>query len=92
MIKQYVKKPIPVYAIQYDGGNFAEILQWEEAVLGQVSGTIGLEAEGDKITVETLEGVMSGKPGDYVICGIRGELYICDQGIFDESYEEYTGQ
>lgn len=31
--------------------------------------------------VETLEGTMKGKPGNYLMIGIKGELYICDQQI-----------
>lgn len=38
--------------------------------------------------VKTLEGLMQGKKGDYLIEGIKGELYICDREIFEESYTE----
>ena len=37
--------------------------------------------------IKTLEGIMTGKAGDYLMQGIRGEFYICDQEIFEESYE-----
>ncbi len=37
---------------------------------------------------DTIEGTMKGKIGDYVIKGIRGELYICDREIFKETYNE----
>jgi hypothetical protein len=40
--------------------------------------------------VETLEGTMKGKAGDYIIIGVRNELYICDSGIFNETYD-YVG-
>jgi hypothetical protein len=40
-------------------------------------------------TVKTLEGTMKGKIGDYLVEGIKGELYICDKTIFEESYVEY---
>lgn len=36
--------------------------------------------------VETMEGVMEGKAGDYLMEGVQGELYVCDQSVFDESY------
>jgi hypothetical protein len=36
--------------------------------------------------VETMEGIMQGKAGDYLMKGIRGELYVCDQEIFKQSY------
>lgn len=37
--------------------------------------------------VKTLEGVLKGKAGDYLIEGVRGELYPCDKEIFEETYE-----
>ena len=37
--------------------------------------------------VKTLEGTMKGKKNDYVIVGIRGELYICDEEIFNSTYD-----
>ena len=37
--------------------------------------------------VETLEGVMKGKCWDYLIQGIKGELYPCKKEIFEETYE-----
>jgi hypothetical protein len=39
--------------------------------------------------VDSLEGdYAQGKPGDYLMCGPAGELYICDQEIFKDTYEE----
>ena len=37
--------------------------------------------------VETLEGVMEGKAGDYLMIGLRGEMYPCAKEIFEETYE-----
>jgi len=37
--------------------------------------------------VNTLEGdYKQGKSGDYLMCGIWKELYICDKDIFEETY------
>lgn len=38
--------------------------------------------------VDTLEGTMHGKPGDFLIEGISGELYICKADIFYDLYED----
>jgi hypothetical protein len=57
--KRYLKKPIPIRAIQIF----------------------------EDFEVKTLEGTMTGKPGDWLMEGIRGELYPCDMDIFRESYE-----
>ena len=37
--------------------------------------------------VKTMEGTMKGKAGDYCIVGIRNELYVCNQEIFNETYD-----
>ncbi len=42
--------------------------------------------------VQTKEGTMQGKAGDYLIKGIKGELYPCDKKIFEESYKEVKKQ
>lgn len=38
-------------------------------------------------TVKTLEGDMRGAPGDWLVCGIKGELYPCKPDIFVSTYE-----
>ncbi|HUX84805.1 MAG TPA: hypothetical protein VMV20_06200 [Chitinophagaceae bacterium] len=37
--------------------------------------------------VETLEGVFEGNSGDYLMVGVRGEMYPCQREIFEETYE-----
>ncbi len=41
----------------------------------------------EAFTVETMEGLMQGKAGDWLITGIDGEVYPCDADIFARSYE-----
>jgi len=38
--------------------------------------------------IDSLEGILNGKAGDYIIRGTNGEYYICDQEIFKKTYEE----
>lgn len=38
--------------------------------------------------VQTLEGAMRAEIGDYIIKGIKDEIYPCKYDIFIESYEE----
>lgn len=38
--------------------------------------------------IKTLEGVMRGEHGDYVIRGVKGEIYPCKPDIFVATYEE----
>jgi len=37
--------------------------------------------------IKTLEGVMRGDFGDYIIQGIQGEVYPCKIDIFEQTYE-----
>ena len=36
--------------------------------------------------VETMEGLMKGKKGDWLMVGISGEMYPCDQAVFEKTY------
>lgn len=41
-------------------------------------------------SIETLEGTMEGKAGDYLmigVIGVNGEMYPCDADIFAKTYE-----
>ena len=44
-----------------------------------------------KMTVETLEGTMTGNPGDWLITGVQGEQYFCRDDIFRATYELVGG-
>jgi hypothetical protein len=46
-----------------------------------------VEFEGDRITIATLEGVMTGWTGWWLIMGIKGEFYPCDGDVFRQSYD-----
>lgn len=37
--------------------------------------------------INTLEGVMRGEVGDYIIQGVKGEIYPCKPDIFEATYE-----
>jgi hypothetical protein len=43
--------------------------------------------DGDSLFIGTLEGVHEARPGDWVIRGIKGELYPCKPDIFAATYE-----
>lgn len=40
-------------------------------------------------SVDTLEGVMSGRPGDYLVTGVKGEQYPVEREVFESTYVEY---
>ncbi len=37
--------------------------------------------------VETLEGKMKGRPGDWLMIGVNGEMYPCAKEIFEKTYD-----
>ena len=42
----------------------------------------------ERTEIKTLEGVMVGNPGDWLITGVAGERYPCRDDIFRATYEE----
>lgn len=79
----YVKKPIAIEARQITEDNLSEMMEWSKATtIKRPDGTPS------GMMVWTLEGTMSGKIGDYLIKGVRGEFYFCDKDVFHESYYE----
>jgi hypothetical protein len=38
--------------------------------------------------IHTLEGVMRGEVGDYIIKGVKGEIYPCKPDIFELTYDK----
>jgi hypothetical protein len=43
---------------------------------------------GDYLYIGTLEGTHRANPGDWIIRGVKGELYPCKPAIFQATYEE----
>ena len=40
----------------------------------------------ETMQIETLEGVMTAEPGDFIITGVAGETYPCKDDIFRRTY------
>ena len=40
--------------------------------------------------IKTLEGTMHADNGDYIIKGVKGEIYPCKPDIFEATYEKVT--
>ena len=41
-------------------------------------------------TTKTMEGILDGKSGDYLVTGVNGEQYPVDKEIFEKTYYEVT--
>ena len=81
-VKKFVKKPIPVEAVQFTGDNFKELYDFAGNDIYFQDGYV---------YIHTLEGDMrmKNKTGDWLIKGVRGEFWSCERSIFEETYEEY---
>lgn len=77
----YCKKPILVEARQFTGVNFLELQDWSNDLVALS------DYDEDVICVHALEGPVWDKTGDYIVKGVRGEFYICQKDIFEETYE-----
>ncbi len=83
-MKKYRKKLVVVEAMQYDGNNRKEIRDWAGALV-----FVNYADSSDKnLYIETLEGQMAAHMGDWIIRGIKGELYPCKPDIFEATFEE----
>lgn len=51
-----------------------------------LNGTIILREEKNDLHIKTLEGWVSCTPGNWVLKGVRDELYPCEDSIFRETY------
>lgn len=54
------------------------------------NGDISLTLSPTHLMVKTLEGDMAAEEGDWLIKGVKGELYPCKPDIFDLTYDEVT--
>lgn len=85
---KYRKKPVEIEAFRWTGGpDQAEDPEW---IIEKIkSGDVWFYAEerGTFMQIQTLEGVMQATPGDWIIQGVKGEIYPCKPDIFEATYE-----
>jgi hypothetical protein len=84
----YRKKPVVIEAIQYLGGGNVDghaspAWLWEALESGVAYYTNGA----DPLRLKTLEGDHTVSPGDFIIRGVKGELYPCKPDIFADTYD-----
>lgn len=86
---QYRKRPVVINAIQWPGTKFEQTPpDWFRDAMYAEPGKPGfLMRYGDEIIISTLEGEMRASPGDWIIRGIKGEIYPCKPDIFAATYE-----
>lgn len=81
---KYRKKPLDVEAFQYKADGPTPVPDWFCVALRD-----GVAKwYDDRLVINTLEGQMQVSPNDYIIKGIKGEIYPCKPDIFEARYDE----
>jgi hypothetical protein len=86
---KYRKKPVVIEAVQWLNRKIVcppgpmWFCEAEERGDIQIAGTT--------LHIKTINGVVQAKPGEWVIQGVKGELYPCDPDIFEATYELAEG-
>jgi hypothetical protein len=85
---QFKKKPVVIDAWQFNADREMPPAWLAERIL---EGKVYYQG-GDKpyLTIETLEGNMRADKGDWIIRGVKGELYPCKPDIFEVTYDAVT--
>lgn len=77
---RFRKKPVTIEAFRL---GYDDVPEWCMGACS-IQGT-------DTMQIATLEGVMIANKGDYIIKGVKGEVYPCKADIFAETYDEVEG-
>lgn len=96
---KYRKKPVVIEAVQitsadfngdsWDDLPFTDLPNWlQEAITTGTVKAVGDDRDYALWGIHTLEGVMRAEPGDWIIRGVKDELYPCKDDIFRATYEE----
>lgn len=80
---RYRKKPVVIEASQWHKhGDHVAVYRYGDSTIDQYP------AYKDCGFVNTLEGPLNVTPGDWIITGVKGEVYPCKPDIFDITYDK----
>lgn len=94
--KSYVKRPVTVQAMQWTGNNLLAIrsfiyghpIELRTAMCQDKWWDYENIIKEHGLIISTLEGPMKADIGDFIIKGIKGEVYPCKPDIFKDTYDE----
>lgn len=97
--QRFTKKPVTITAIKWTGNNLAYVIHFTDGRMPLMGGGhAGMKWEEysdlvdrDGLKIFTLEGKMNAQVGDWIIRGVKGELYPCKPDIFELTYEQHHG-
>lgn len=82
-VRQFRKRPVTIEAMQLtDAASVLDIEEWIN------SPTVGFNTSPPTLWIDTLEGRMEARQGDWIIKGVNGEFYPCNNEIFIKTYQE----
>lgn len=85
---KYRKKPVVIDAFKWEGQSYTLWPEWaSEYTHGHQDFQIRHEQDGT-LSIPTLEGRMTAQRGDFIIKGVKGEVYPCKPDIFEATYEK----
>lgn len=88
---KFRKKPVVIEAMQFKGLTVDNTISGEaelfDSWISERQGDRICRYKSQSLIIPTLEGDHEAKPGDWIICGIQGELYPCKPDIFAETYD-----
>ena len=102
-MSKFKKKPVVINAIQWTGANVQEVSNFlagfdlhvappnDEPECAKCIARFDYTTTPASLAIPTLAGEMSASAGDWIIRGIKGELYPCKPDIFDATYEPADG-
>lgn len=89
---KYTRLPTEIEAVKWDGVSFDEEPKWllDALRLGPENADVVLfgqiQRRGTALRIGTFEGTMTATAGDYVVLGIKGELYSNKPDVFAINY------
>lgn len=87
-VKAYRKKPVVIEAMEWTGQNTDALFLWIDADTDPPCvSAVHAGEHGRRLEIDTLEGVMTAQPGDWIIKGVNSEFYPCKPDIFEATYE-----
>ena len=80
---KFRKKPVVIEAVQWPVNG-----EWPDWLTRAAdSAKLSFPVDDDWATIHTLEGKMRANVGDWIIQGIKGEIYPCKPDIFEATYD-----
>ena len=92
---KYTKKPVQIEAFQMTEKRRLDNRDWPDWLISAINkpveetGSLYNCYGSDELCIATLEGAHTVAMNDFIIQGVKGELYSCKPDIFKMTYDEH---